>query len=215
MASWPNLVRPIPPAPDRSILACWVRGANVLALVALALLLAVVVLQSWRNSEAALASAVDTDIAGLVDIYASGGEEELVRRMADRTALSSFDGRQAHYLLGKAGGPIIAGDLAEWPRLSAPQSEAGFVTLGSGTRLYARITRLGPELDLVVAREYGPDRQAIWQLTVIFLAVALAIMLAVWLIGRRAAGQMRKRLARITEAFRSAERGGELRLSEL
>jgi len=149
---------------------------------------------------------VDTDVAGLVDIYASGGEEELVRRMADRTALSGFDGRQAHYLLGKPNGEILAGDLKAWPRLSAAVSQAGFVSLKDGTRLYARATRLGPQLDLVVAREYAPERQAIWHLAGIFVAAASMIALAVWLIGLRAAGRMRRRLARITEALRAAER---------
>ena len=202
-----SVTLPIPPAPSGSILSRWVRGAILLSLASLALLLGVVVMESWRSSEASLAEAVDTDMAGLVDIYVTSGEGELVRRLADRTALSSFDGRQAHYLLGEAGRARLAGDVTEWPRLLPAQSEAGFVTLKDGTQLYARATRLGPGLDLVVAREYEPDRQAIWRLATIFSLTAAGIMLAVWLIGRKAAGKMRRRLARISEAFRSAERG--------
>jgi signal transduction histidine kinase len=199
----------LPPAPDASILKRWVRGAIGLTVAALALLLAVVLAISWQSSEQSLAQAVDTDMAGLVDIYATSGEAELNRRIADRTALASFDGRQAHYLLGEAGGARLAGDLHEWPRLSPGQSEGGFVTLSDGTRLYARATRLGPGRDLVVAREYEADRQAIGRLAAIFLAAALAIVLAVWLIGQRATGAMRQRLARITFALRAAERGEE------
>src|SRR5690606_29378735 len=106
-----------------SILSRWVRGSILLTLASLALLLAVVVAQSWQSSEASLTSAVDTDMAGLVDIYVTSGEDELIRRLADRTALSSFDGRQAHYLFGEAGGRKLAGDLAEWPRLLTAQSQ--------------------------------------------------------------------------------------------
>ena len=203
----------MPPAPSGSILSRWVRGAILLALVSLALLLCVVVAESWRSSEASLAEAVDTDMAGLVDIFVTSGQDELVRRLADRTALSSFDGRQAHYLLGEAGRARVAGDLTQWPRLLPAQSEAGFVTLKDGTQLYARATRLGPGLDMVVAREYEPDRQAIWRLAAIFSLTAVGIVLAVWLIGRTATGRMRRRLARISEAFRAAEHGAEPRAS--
>jgi signal transduction histidine kinase len=177
---------------------------------ALALLLAAVLAISWHSSEAALAQAVDTDMAGLVDIHLAGGEAELIRRIADRTALASFDGRQAHYLFGEAGGARLAGDLAEWPRLAPGQSEGGFVKLADGTKLYARATRLGPGRDLVVAREFEADRRAIWRLAAIFVAAALGIVLAVWLIGRRAAGALRERLARITFALRAAEMGEDV-----
>ena len=207
MVAGPTLSLPLPPATDGSILSRWVRGAILLTLASLALLLGLVVAQSWVSSKASLESAVDTDMAGLVDIYATSGEDELIRRLADRTALSSFDGRQAHYLFGEAGGRRLAGDLPEWPRLVPTQSEAGFITLRDGTDLYARTTRLGPGRDLVVGREYALDVQAIWRLAAIFLAAATGIVLAVWLIGRRATGAMRRRLARISDAFRAAERG--------
>lgn len=195
------------PAATRSIFTRWVRGAIVLTLLALGALLAVVLLQSWHSSSNALANAVDTDMAGLVDIYASGGLEELQSRLADRTALTAIDGRQAHYLLGNAGGARLAGDLEEWPELAPSLSQAGFVTMADGTRLYARATRLGPDLDLLVAREYGPDRAAIERLAVIFVASGALIVLAVWLIGRRAAARLRRRLAAIIDAFRAAEKG--------
>ena len=52
-----------------------------------------------RTSRAALERAVDVDLAGLVDIYASGGETELARRISDRLALVPRDGNAAHYLL--------------------------------------------------------------------------------------------------------------------
>lgn len=194
-------------SPQHSIFTRWVRGAIVLTLVALGVLLAVTMLQSWRSSESALAQAVDTDMAGLVDIYASGGLDELQLRLTDRTALATLDGRQPHYLLGKAGGAPLAGDIDQWPTLSPTLSEEGFVTLADGTDVYARATRLGPDLDLLVAREYGPDLSAIQRLAGIFLATAGLIVLIVWLLGRRATGRLRRRIGRISDAFRAAEAG--------
>ena len=57
MVNSPTLTLPQPPGPDQSILARWVRGAIVLAVLALAALLAVVMCQNWRSAEEALANA--------------------------------------------------------------------------------------------------------------------------------------------------------------
>ncbi|HEY6814551.1 MAG TPA: HAMP domain-containing sensor histidine kinase [Croceibacterium sp.] len=193
--------------PPRSIFARLVRGSILFALVSLALLFAITLAESWNASERSLAAAVDTDMAGLVDIYASGGEAELRRRLADRTALVSIEGRRAHYLLRRPGGEVLAGNVARWPALSPAESERGYLTLASGERVYARATRLSPELDLLVARSYQRDSAAMLRLAGLFLLSAGAIVLALWLIGRRAAGILRRRVAAINDAFRAAERG--------
>jgi len=190
-----------------SIFSRLVRGSILFALVALALLFAVTLFETWRASERALAATVDTDMAGLVDIYASGGEAELRDRLGDRTALVSIAGRQAHYLLRRPEGAKLGGDIARWPGLSPTLSEQGFITLDGGLPVYARATRLAPDLDLLVAREYGRDRDALLRLSIMFLATAAVIVLAVWLFGRRAAERLRRRVARINAAFRAAERG--------
>lgn len=199
--------------PSGSLVKRWVRGAIGLTLIALGLLLAVTIAQSWRASESALSQAVDTDMAGLVDIYAGGGLEELRLRLADRTVLATLDGRQPHYLLGKAGAQVIVGGQDSWPPLSPTTSQEGFVTLADGTPVYARATRLGPQLDLLVAREYAPDSAAVRQLAAIFLATAAIIVLAVWLLGWRAAGRLSARIATISAAFREAEHGKEPKLA--
>ena len=196
-----------------SLVKRWVRAAIGITLIALGLLLAVTMMQSWRASESALSQAVDTDMAGLVDIYASGGLDELKLRLADRTVLATLDGRQPHYLLGQSGGNVLVGEQDEWPPLSPTKSEEGFVTLADGTEVYARATRLGPELDLLVAREYTPDTAAIQRLAVIFLATAGGIVLVVWLLGWRAANRLSRRITRISGAFREAELGGEPELA--
>ncbi len=199
----------MPIEPSGSLVKRWVRAAIGITVIALGLLLAVTIMQSWRASESALSQAVDTDMAGLVDIYASGGLDELKLRLGDRTALATLDGRQPHYMLGQVGDQIIVGDQGGWPPLSPTNSEEGFVTLTDGTNVYARATRLAPELDLLVAREYAPDTAAIQRLAAIFLATAGAIVLVVSLLGWSVAKRLSKRITTISGAFREAELGGE------
>ena len=203
---------PSPGAPGvgtarRSIFSRLVAGAILVTLVATAILLAVTLAESWRATERSLAMAVDTDIAGLADIYASGGEAELVARLTDRSSLAGLDGRPAHYLLARPDGAMVGGDLAAWPTLAARSSERGFIVLPGGRHVYARATLLAPDLQLLVAREYGHDRAMLWRLALTFAAAASAIALAVWLVGRFAAGRLRERIGRINEGFRAFESG--------
>ncbi|MBC7491869.1 MAG: sensor histidine kinase, partial [Novosphingobium sp.] len=60
--------------------------------------------------QAAIAAAVDTDLVGLADIYASGGREELVRRLSDRHALDRGEFEQlTAYRLEDSSGKTVAG----------------------------------------------------------------------------------------------------------
>jgi hypothetical protein len=104
--------------------------------------------------ERSLAVTVDTDIAGLTDIYASAGEAELLARLGDRSSLVSLQGRQARYMAVRTDGTMLAGNIKQWPTLAASLSEQGFVDLADGARVYARATRLAPDLNLLVARTY-------------------------------------------------------------
>jgi signal transduction histidine kinase len=155
-----------------------------------------------RTSRAALERAVDVDLAGLVDIYASGGEAELQRRIADRLALVPSDGNAAHYLLAREDGRRVAGDLADWPGLNARLSEAGRVTLPSGLEAHARATQLAPDLRLMVLRERGDTATLQWRVGLVFLGGGAALLIAVGLLGRLAAGKLSRRIGRINRAFR-------------
>lgn len=205
------------PRSRRSIFARLLGRALLLALISLALLLGVTAWESWRATERSLAAAVDTDVAGLVDIYASGGEPELLARLNDRASLISISGRQARYLAVRpanreAAGTILGGNVKQWPALGAALSEAGFVTLSDGTSIYARATRLSPDLDLMVGRTYDADRAALLRLVGMFAATAALIVLAVWLLGRSAASGLRRRIVAISGAFRAYEDGREAEL---
>lgn len=209
----------VPPAPlpgdggggpaRRSIFSRLVAGAILVALLATAALLGVTLAESWRAAERSLAMTVDTDIAGLADIYASGGEAELRARLADRSALVGIEGRTAHYMLARVDGTRLGGDIASWPALSARSSERGFIELSDGEPVYARATMLAPGLRLLVAREYERDRDLLRRLALTFLAAAAVVVLAVWLVGRAAARRLQRRVARINEGFRRFESGCE------
>ncbi|WP_336980697.1 HAMP domain-containing sensor histidine kinase [Altererythrobacter fulvus] len=171
---------------------------------------AVVVLLLWlmtyvsieRSTSAAQERAVDVDLAGLADIYASGGEDELARRIGDRLAFVPGDGNRPHYLLARADGTLLAGDLPSWPPLNARLSERGEVALPGGRRALARATQLDEDLRLVVARERGDDAVLLHGVTLVFLGGGAALIAAVGLLGRYAARRLARRIGRINAAFR-------------
>src|SRR3546814_16843693 len=86
--------------------------------------------------EGSARKAVDVDLAGLADIHASSGREELERRIRDRLAITPVDGAAPHYLLADANGARIVGDIAAWPQLDAAISETGTIRVRPGTTTY-------------------------------------------------------------------------------
>lgn len=155
-----------------------------------------------NTNHIALERAVDLDLAGMVDIHASGGRDELARRIADRLALQPRDGQLAHYLLADAAGHPIAGDMRRWPGLHAGVSESGEVTLPDGGIAFARATQLGPDLKLLVAHEDRDIRGLRRQVALVYASGGLLATLAVALIGLIAAHRLRMRIERINAAFR-------------
>lgn len=154
-------------------------------------------------SDAAVERAVDVDLAGLVDIYASGGNQELVKRIEDRTALTDSSGNAARYLLATNNGQILAGDIDRWPDLDARLSQAGTIDLPSGVAARARATQLGPDLRLVVAQELGDTAALQRRIALVFLAAGSLLVAAIGLLGRAAMRSLASRIARVNEAFRS------------
>jgi signal transduction histidine kinase len=154
------------------------------------------------TARTAVERAVDVDLAGLVDIYASGGEQELVRRIEDRLALISSEGEAAHYMLASNAGRRLAGDVPAWPALSARRSQAGRILLSDGTAVQARATQLGPDLRLLVAREFGDSSGLLRRVALVFLGGGGALVLAVGLLGRMAGARLSRRIGRINQAFR-------------
>src|SRR5690606_29663788 len=189
----------------RSIFSRIVGNAIKLSLVLVACLW-LLTDQTIRSTLAASTrSAVDVDMAGLVDIFASGGQDELVRRIDDRLAIPPTNGGAPHYLLADAQGVRLAGDIAAWPDLDAWVSESGTIRIGTGTRAHARATRLGPDLQLVVAREIGGHGPLMARVAMVFLAGGTLFVLLVAGFGRSAAGRLQWRIERINHAFRDTD----------
>src|SRR5690606_3577581 len=99
----------LPPARREGTSAA--RRSTFTRLVGLAMLLSLLLVaglwaltdQTIRATVAGSArKAVDVDLAGLVDIYATGGRAELERRIHDRLAITPSDGSVPHYLLADA-----------------------------------------------------------------------------------------------------------------
>lgn len=182
-----------------------------LSVVALAILYAAVFWAITSSAKQALAAAVDTDLAGLADIYASGGRDELLTRLQDRQDLVSVEPRRAYYLLANDRGQRIAGSLQQWPALDARRSERGYVVLDNGVAAYARATRLAPDLQLLVARDRAADDAQLRQISITFALMALAILVTAWLLGQLAGRRLMRRIVRITQALK---RGDQADLDE-
>ena len=155
--------------------------------------------------DASAREAVDLDLAGLADIHASGGQDELVRRIDDRLALAPADGGTPHYLLSDDAGRRIAGDIAAWPSLDPAISEAGVVRLGEGTEAFARATQLGPDLRLVVAHEADDARPLLERVALVFLAGGAVFVLIIGAFSRLSMDRLRRRIARINAAYREPD----------
>ncbi|MEP7222154.1 MAG: HAMP domain-containing sensor histidine kinase [Novosphingobium sp.] len=178
----------------------------MLVSISVTLLLWVVTITTLdRGTSASLVRTVDVDLAGLADIYASGGRQELERRIADRLALSADDGNAPCYLLADDAGHRLAGDITNWPGLSARMSDAGYVTLPGGQPAFARATQLAPNLRLLVAREYGQDSAIMRQVSWAYLAAGMLAAALVCVLGMWRARKLADRIDRINRAFREPD----------
>ncbi|MES2988826.1 MAG: HAMP domain-containing sensor histidine kinase [Pseudomonadota bacterium] len=184
-----------------------VLAVAALALAATALLYAVTAGVIRSETEAALRATVDTDIAALADIHATGGQSELIARMRDRLAMRADGPDQPHYLLADQSGSPIAGNIARWPMLSAENSQAGFVTLSDGAPVFARATQLAPNLRLVAAREYGGRSALLEHVRTAFLVAGAGVLAAALLLGWFAALRLRRRVDTLNTGLRAIEAG--------
>ncbi len=198
----------------RSIFAQIVVWAIAIAAIITGCLWALTDTTIRSTSRAALERAVDVDLAGMVDIYASGGRDELARRIGDRLALQPRDGHLAHYLLVDRADRRVAGDFDAWPGLHAAVSESRDITAPGGARAFAHATQLGLDLKLVVAhedRDIGPLRR---QVAFVYVAGGMLAMMAVALAGWLAVYKLGTRIERINAAFRHPDDDALARLKK-
>lgn len=191
----------------RSIFGQLTTASIAIAVAAVAVLFAVTTITIQRQTRASLAATVSTDLAGLIDIYATGGREELLRRVNDRQDVVSLEGRRSHYLVADGAGRRLSGDIGHWPTLNAALSEEGFVTLADGTEAFAQAAKLAPDLQLLAAREYDRDRMSLLVLSGVFLAVGAAIVGAVALVALFTSRHLARRMDAVNAALGAAADG--------
>ncbi|MBB3861884.1 signal transduction histidine kinase [Novosphingobium hassiacum] len=191
----------------RSIFGQVTVASILIAMVAVAVLFAVTTITIRGQTRNALSATVSTDVAGLIDIYATAGRAELLRRIDDRQDVVSLEGRRSHYLVADGAGRRISGDITRWPALSAALSEEGYVTLADGTQVYAQGAKLAPDLQLLVAREYDRDHAALLVLSAVFLGVGAGIVGAVALVAWVTARHLARRMDAVNAALGAAADG--------
>lgn len=190
----------------RSIFARITVLSVLIALMATALLYVAARWVVIDQSDTTLSRIVDTDLAGLVDIRASGGTSELRRRLEDRLALAAESQDPAHYLLADLTGKRIAGDIASWPDLAAENSQGGYVVLAGGKEVFARATLLDAQTKLLVAREYGERDVLLLRIGAAFAAAGSLIIVLTVAAGLSATIMLRRRV----RAANAALQGGTI-----
>ncbi|WP_255573851.1 HAMP domain-containing sensor histidine kinase [Erythrobacter sp. SCSIO 43205] len=186
----------------RSIFSRIVAGAIGLSIVLVLALWFVTHQTVLTTLEDGAAKEVDVDIAGLVDIYATSGLDELAERINDRIALTPSEGNTPHYLLANNAGEVIAGDIARWPLLDPMVSETGEIAIGAKSQGFARAVQLGPDLRLLVARRTDSNRAVLRNIALAFAVGGTLFVLLVALLGRIAALGLQRRIGQINLAFR-------------
>src|SRR3546814_3698615 len=81
------------------------------------------------------------------------------------------------------------------------------IRIGKVTTSFARATRLGPDLQRIVAREPADGGALLRRVMLVFLAGGALFMALVGGLGRLAAGRLHWRIERINDAFRDPEEG--------
>ncbi|MEH6790927.1 sensor histidine kinase [Parasphingorhabdus sp.] len=158
------------------------------------------------ETQAQIARSVDTDIAGLADIYITGGPGELRQRMDDRLQLQS-SGDRRYYLLATPSGIAITGNIRQWPELSSENSEAGLVSLPDGTAIFARATQLNPDLKLLVGRDTAAQSALLNRIRIAFLIAGFLLVLIIFVIGYFSTRRLKNRIGAINDAFREIGSG--------
>jgi len=185
------------------------RLSLIVVMVSIMSVAALCAMTEWivrTETQAQIERSVDTDIAGLADIYITGGADELRQRMNDRLQLQS-PGDIRYYLLASPSGTAITGNVKHWPALSSENSEAGPIKLADGTEIFARVTQLNPDLKLLVGRDTTGQSALLGRIRTAFLIAGVLLVLMVFVIGYYSTRRLKNRIGAINDAFREIGAG--------
>lgn len=188
-------------------------AAIVAAIAASAAMVAFVAayVASASVSEAQLRQLINTDAAGLAELFAADGVTGLAARIDDRLALRPLEGEAPVYAFADSNGRMLAGNLESWPG-DAPL-DASWVRLDLGLEIAGGAPVLGRALlmpednRLFVGRTTDARREALAELRTVF-AAGFAGSLGLGILGGvAAAGLVRGKVARLNQALQSVRDG--------
>ncbi len=150
-----------------------------------------------QQSLQSLQETIDTDLAGLIDIYASKGPDGLAYAIQGRLDMASTQNESPLYLLLNSEGHKRVGNIPLWPMLDAAHSETGKIT----DKSYGRATLLRGGYRLFVGR-YAIMRDAtLRKMRYIFLLAFILMAFAAYVIGLLSAKRLHLRMLKINSVF--------------
>jgi signal transduction histidine kinase len=189
----------------RSIFTPLTLAALAVSLLSTLLLFIAVEMTIAREARRTLSATIDTDMTGLADLYLSGGEDELRRRIRDRIVLGQENGEHAYYL---AVGPEgrRTGNFRTWPSLAAEASELGVISDGS-VRVLVRVTQLPGNVRLLVGRSLAQSDALLGRIRIAFVLAGLIVASLSLLVGRLASRRLRGRVDNLNLTLAAIENG--------
>ncbi len=153
-----------------------------------------------HQNQLTLQETIDTDLAGLVDIYNSKGADGLTRALQGRLDLVSTQNESPLYVLQDAAGLKRVGNIT-WPGLDAARSEIGYIALPNAAEGLVRVTLLRGGYRLLVGRSDIVRQNSLVSMKYLFLLAFLLIALAAYFIGLYSARRLHERILRINHVF--------------
>lgn len=167
-----------------------------------ALLFALIYQAVADMGRAGLKEAINTDIAGLVDVYAGQGREGLTMAIAERLDVAPSVSEAPYYRLTDNSGVFLAGNFSD--ALKANLASSSFYSMAqdpAGEQILVRATRLRGGLALSVGRSHSHLDQALAQLKFMFGAALLIMVAAAFGIGTYASLRLRGRITSLNTLF--------------
>ncbi len=150
-----------------------------------------------NQSQQTLQETIDTDLAGLIDIYSLKGPDGLANAIQGRLDMASTQNESPLYLLLDSNGRKRVGNISFWPKLDASHSEMGMIT----DKGFGRVTLLRGGYRLLVGRFSSIRENALRTMRYIFLLAFALMALAAYFIGLYSAKRLRQRVLKINSVF--------------
>jgi len=161
------------------------------------------IFQSLANQgRSDITEAIDTDIAGLVDIYSGQGREGLILRIGERLDVAPTASETPYYRLTDAAGARLAGNLPQMPDINLAASPVFSSRFGVAPQnILVRVTRLRGDLILAVGRSESRLNQGLSRLLLMFGAALTVMVIAAFGIGAYASYRLNQRIAGLNSVF--------------